>query len=317
MTKQYAQNKRNLKNSIKKFWISALILALFLLSLVLSNEISRYVMNGLSLSVKIIIPSVFPFLLITDLFIANIRLDNIGPLRRIFEVLFRISGNAVSAFICGLLCGFPIGAKMSLDLYKNGIISKCECERLMSFSNNASPAYVIFVVGVALRKSIIEGLLFYFIMLASAFLTGSIIGINKKQSNNKKIILGQKYSFTASVKQSTEVCINICGFITTFAIVCGLVKKIIRSDILCALIISFFEIGNACTFLSELCSFNNFLSFVITSFSISFSGISVISQTICIAGTQADISIRNHIKYKLLQGTLAAVISMLVFPFLY
>ena len=317
MTAAYVEKKNKATKSIRKILISSLIICLFLLSLLLSNEISRYVMNGLTLSVRVIIPSVFPFLLITDLFITNIRLDKFVPVRFFFEKAFKISGSAISTFLCGLLCGFPIGAKMSLDLYKNRIISKCECERLMSFSNNASPAYVICVVGMALRNSLTDGITLYLIMLLSAFFTGIIIGLKKNKSANKGFIIGQKYSFTDSVKQSTEVCINICGFITTFAIICGLVKMIVKSSMMCALLISFFEIGNACTYLSELRSFDPFISFVFTSFSISFSGISVISQTVCIASSHTDISMRNHIKYKILQGTLSAIISMIIFPIIY
>ena len=121
------------------------MILLFFTMLILSKEISTYALEGLDLAVKLILPSVFPFLLITDVLITSIRAEKVTVLHRAFERIFRISGEGIATFFCGILCGFPVGAKMSTELYKNGIISKCECERLMSFSNNASPAYVIFV----------------------------------------------------------------------------------------------------------------------------------------------------------------------------
>jgi len=313
MTDTYASKKYKIKKKIGNFLLGASVTVLFVISLLLSNEISVYFIDGLNLSIKVIIPSVFPFLLLTDLFITTVHLDKITPARNFFEKMFNISGNAISAFICGFLCGFPIGAKMSINFYKNGIISKCECERLMSFSNNASPAYVIFVIGLAFRGNIKDGILLYFIMAFSAFLTGLIIGISKKKTNNKGFIIKQNYSFVSSIRQSADVCINICSFICTFAIICGLTKKFICNKLVCALVISLFEIGNASVYLSKLCNDLRLLSFVLTSFAISFSGISVIAQTICISGTNNTLSVFNHVKYKFIQGIISAFLAFLFF----
>lgn len=313
MTDTCNNKKYEIKKRIIKFCLSLTVIIMFIIALLLSNEISVYFTEGLNLSLKVIIPSVFPFLLLTDLFIATVRLDKITPAKILFERAFKISGNAISAFICGILCGFPIGAKMSIKLYNSGIISKCECERLMSFSNNASPAYVIFVIGLALRKNLQEGIVLYFIMLLSSVLTGIIIGASKLKSTKISVISEQNYSFAESIKQSSSACINICAFITTFAIICGLTKRIVKHRLVCAAVISLLEIGNASLFLSELYKTYPTLSFSLTSFAISFSGISVIAQTVCITDSIKNFSIFNHIKFKLLQGIISAVLSVPAF----
>ena len=304
---------------IRSIWKSALttgIILLFFTMLILSKEISTYALEGLDLAVKLILPSVFPFLLITDVLITSIRAEKVTLLHRAFERIFRISGEGIATFFCGILCGFPVGAKMSAELYKNGIISKCECERLMSFCNNASPAYVIFVVGLALRENIRDGIFLYFTMIISAVISGFIIGIKKEKQSNSCDINWQKYSFVNSIKHSCEVCINICAFITAFAIICGLIKKFIRNQLVCGAIISLLEIGNASRYLSELCISHPLYSFVLTSFAVSFSGISVISQAAYIIGSQSNISIAKHVKYKLLQGFISAMISLIIYPVL-
>ena len=316
MTETRAQKGTKLRANFKKTFITLLIAGLFIVFLFLSGEISGYVISGLNLSVKVIVPSVFPFLLITDLFIGSVGTKSASFINRCFERLFNISGRGAVVFMCGILCGFPIGAKMSLELYTNGIISKCECERLMSFANNASPAYVIFVVGAALRDNIFEGIALYLITVVSAILTGLIIGINKNKTDNAGFITKQNYIFTKSVKQSTEICITICGFITTFAIICGLCKKFIKHNISLALLVSFLEIGNASVHLSELYNCDGFLSFALSSFSISFSGICVISQTASLIDSEYKISMLKHTGYKLLQGIISMLLSMAIFPFL-
>ena len=310
--------KRNNKliRSAKGTILFIFLLSLFFIMLLFSNEISTYVLDGLRLSVKVILPSVFPFLLISDVLISSSRFGKVHFLKNLFERIFNVCGEALCAFLCGILCGFPIGAKMSLELYNNGIISKCECERLMSFANNASPAYVIFVVGIALRGSVRDGILLYLIMIFSSLATGYFIGVNKKKSHNTNFILWQNYSFTNSIKSSATVCINICAFITTFAIICGLIKKLIKKTVACALIMSFLEIGNASLYLSELCISHPFYSFVMTAFALSFSGVSVIAQSTSLIGAGNDISIKKHVIYKLLQGAIATLFSASLFPFL-
>ena len=45
--------------------------------------------------------------------------------------------------LLGLLCGYPMGARISSELYANHSISKNECQYLLSFSCNASPAFLL------------------------------------------------------------------------------------------------------------------------------------------------------------------------------
>ena len=295
---------------------SLAVIAIFLLMLIMSGDISSYVKEGLNLSIGVIIPSVFPFLLITDIFITSIRIEKIPLIRRIFERIFKISGYAAAVFLCGILCGFPIGAKLSVDLYENGIISKCECERLMSFCNNPSPVYVIFVVGLGLRRNLAHGFYLYTVSIISSSITGWLIGISKAKTNIIHNIRWQNYNFAKSIKQSSDICINICAFVTTFAIACGLIKKFVTNPLISGIFISFFEISNATSYLSELCICAPIYSFIMTAFSLSFSGISVITQTACISASRNDLSIINHIKYKLLQGAISIITSLVFIPFI-
>ena len=67
--------------------------------------------------------------------------------------VFGINGNGASAFILGVLCGYPIGAKTAVDLYKNSYISKKEAENLICFSNNSGPLFIIGALGIGMLSS--------------------------------------------------------------------------------------------------------------------------------------------------------------------
>ena len=43
----------------------------------------------------------------------------------------------------GWLSGYPIGAKIAVNLRNNNICSKEDCERLLSFTNNSGPAFYL------------------------------------------------------------------------------------------------------------------------------------------------------------------------------
>lgn len=281
---------------------------IFLTAIFFSDELADYVAAGLSISARVIIPSVFPFLLLTDLAMRYIRFERIGGIRRIFEKLFRINGAALPVFVCGILCGFPLGAKLALTMYENGKISKCECERLMVFANNASPGYVICAVGIGMRGNLKDGVLLYISAVLSSILTGILLGVNKDKSDISHFISWQKYSFTKSVTSAVGVCLNICGFVTVFSIAVGVVNELIKSEIIRMLIIPFMEIGNAALYLSDLYVAPAWITLALTAFSTSFSGLCVCAQTLSLINEKKDISMAAYIPRKLLQGFIAALL---------
>ena len=126
-------------------------LALLSLILMLRNSgiAIEYLKNGLGLCAKNVIPSLFPFMVLSELIVAFGAGDMISSvIGRPVGKIFGISGKGSTAFILGAVCGFPIGARTALRLYDSGAISKRDCELLLTFTNNPSGACVIISVGV-------------------------------------------------------------------------------------------------------------------------------------------------------------------------
>lgn len=312
--------KRNNKNLILKvnfkaeivFFLVSLSIFVFALTLsaLLAPMISEGVRSGILFCFSVIIPSIFPFMILADLLVFFMHFEKIKFLRGLFSRLFKINGYAISVFLIGLISGFPIGAKLSRELYISGKISKNECERLIGISNNASPAFVISGVGYGLFGSLKLGLLLYFISIISSAFAGLITARFAKNEFEIEYNAISSFSFTESVKSATRACINICGFICFFSVIIHFINQSLKNELLVAFLSSFLEIGNAAKFISSV-SLPELIKLPLLSFAIGFSGLSVHFQSKSIL-SDTDISMNKYYLMKLLSATLSAAIMLLI-----
>ncbi len=111
------------------------------------SEFIAYAFDGLSNWATNMIPTLFPFMMLSSIMI-YCGLDRtltamLGP---VLKPIFKCSTNALYAILMGFLCGFPMGAKVTCDLYHNQRISKQEANLLLGFCNNIGPAYFLGII---------------------------------------------------------------------------------------------------------------------------------------------------------------------------
>ena len=133
-------------NFKKNFW--SILFANFILGLILfSNSNLEAAKNGLSLWANSVVPSLFPFFIGTELLY---RTNFVAILGKVFtkfmRPIFNIPGEGAIAFILGNLSGYPIGAKLACNLLENKQCTKIEAERIIAFTNNSSPLFIIVTV---------------------------------------------------------------------------------------------------------------------------------------------------------------------------
>ena len=280
-----------------------------------SPLISEGVRSALSFCFEVILPSAFPFMILSDLMLFLLRFEKITSLRALFSKLFKINGSAITVFLTGLISGFPIAAKLSRELYISGKISKDECERLIGFSNNPSPAFVISGIGAGLLGSLKIGAFLYLISVFSSIATGIIFARFAVCENQMEYEEIHSFSFVNSVKIATKACVNICGFITFFSVVITLFRIFIKNDLALALISSFLEVGNASRLITSL-KLEYSLLFPLLSFAISFSGLSVHFQSKSLL-SDTDISFNKYYIMKFISAVISAFISFLTLSFIF
>lgn len=281
---------------------------IFILSITFASDMEEFVKVGLKLCFTSIIGTVFPFLILTDLLFCFSDFSNIKTFKSAFEWLFKINGAGLRAFIAGIVCGFPLGVKVANDLYTSGFISREECERLICFSNNTGPAFVIFAIGAGMRGNIKDGIILYLSMLLSAVVTGVLLGISKKCTKNTAVISANDYNFVLSIKNAATNTLYICSFIAFFSVVTGLLKSFLPTRLFIP-ILPFLEVANAASMLSRLKSAPT-LSLTVTSFAISFSGISVMMQAKSFLNK--EIKTKKYIPAKILQGCISMLFTYLL-----
>ena len=100
--------------------------------------------NGLSLWLFTIIPTLLPFMIITNILVQINGDEYISSLLSpVTKRLLHISTSANYALIIGILCGYPMGAKAVSDLVSHNKITRKEGQYLLCFCNNASPMFII------------------------------------------------------------------------------------------------------------------------------------------------------------------------------
>lgn len=135
----------------KKIFILA-VFAFFIVLLYFPSEALEGSSNGLLLWFHTVLPTLLPFIILTNFII---KLDAVHLLCRFAEPickkLFSIGTYGCYALITGLLCGYPMGAKITADLIRENKLSTQEGNYLLGICNNASP---MFFIGYVITQSL-------------------------------------------------------------------------------------------------------------------------------------------------------------------
>ena len=194
-----------------------------------SDQVISSCRYALSLCCELIIPSLFPFFLIS---ILMNRLGLPGMLGRLVaplsRLVFGVSGAGGTAFVMGLCGGYPLGAAYIADMYECGGISRDEGERLLGFCNNSGPAFLVGAIGTGLFSSVKAGLFLYMTHILAAALTGlvlrALLGAETEPEWHVKGCSPAAFSlaFTETVKQAVVSVLNVCGYVICFTVLVGL-----------------------------------------------------------------------------------------------
>ena len=144
------------------------ICLLFVFLLSFPKEALAGAREGLGLWLDTLLPTLLPFLILTGLLLHTDGITKIvQPITPFFKVFTGLSGEGAYVFLLGLLCGYPMGAKLTSDLYYAGKISRQEAEYLLTFCSNPSPAFLATYVGqICLEGKVPAGFLAGLLLLS-------------------------------------------------------------------------------------------------------------------------------------------------------
>ena len=159
-----AINIKSIK-TIKVIYLKSLVLPLvcitFILMLIIFSDTAvKSAGSGLNLWFNVVFPSLFPFFVASEILYRTGFIKAIGILLEpIMRPLFNVPGCGSFAFAMGITSGYPVGAKITASMREEKLLSKTESERLLSFTNNSGPLFIIGAVAVGMFKMPELGLL--------------------------------------------------------------------------------------------------------------------------------------------------------------
>ena len=130
----------NFKKNFFTFLFASFIICLILFS----NSNLQAAKNGLNLWATSVVPSLFPFFIGTELLYRTNFVNILGKLfTKFMRPVFNVPGESAIALILGNLSGYPVGAKLACNLLENKQCTKVEAERIISFTNNSGPLFIV------------------------------------------------------------------------------------------------------------------------------------------------------------------------------
>ena len=265
--------------------------------------------RALSLCAGTVIPSLFPFLVISGLLIALGFGEWLSPyLSGLMTPLFRLPGQASGPLLLGLVGGYPIGARTAAELYGQGLLTKEEAERLLTFCNNSNPVFLISVLGAGVFGSVRAGVWLWLIHLLSALLTGLLFrgGPQPARRREPQAVPCRTVSLPAalvsSVRSAANGMLSVCAFVTLFYVLISPLAE--RSGLLPTALVGLVELFS----LTPLLKPDTF-GFVLAAACVGWGGLSVLCQTAAVLdGT--GLRLAPCVWGKLLQALLSAALAL-------
>lgn len=208
------------------------LMSTFCFVLVLRNADAaiEYMGRGLTLCARTVIPSLFPFMVISELLVSSGAGEAFGRLfSRLMRWLFGLSGAGASAVFLGSMCGFPIGARTAAALLDRNAISKSECEHLLTFTNNPSSAFLITAVGTSMYGNRHLGMVLYGTVLGCGFLVGFLAKFFLRRAEEpgehphfpSGLHIGGVETFTRAVSGAATGMLTVCAYVIFFSALTG------------------------------------------------------------------------------------------------
>lgn len=315
-----------MREKIENVLIVVVLSVFFVLLFVFSKDISFSIIFSISIWKDNLLPSLFPFFVMSDLLLAYGFVDIISFfLGAIMTKWFYLPKDAAFAFFVSLFSGFPSGSKYVNDLLNAKKISIEDANYLIMFTHFANPFFIVTTIGLFLLSNVKAG----YIILISHILSNIIVAFIFRK---KKVILNNDNNYkkafylsspdkpfitilTSSIFKSFKTLVNMLGIIMIFLMITTIIKKIIPlTGITNGLLSGFLEMTQGVKYISNL-DISLPIKASILSMIVSFSGLSVHFQVKSIID-ETDIKYSNFLKARVVQSFISFFLTLAIFKIL-
>jgi len=337
------RNKISFFSKIKRYKNQIfLCLFLFVISvffIINSSKYSSILIDGILLYGTKILPGLFPFFFITKIMSSfDILFSFCGHFKFLTKLLFNTPAISFYIFFMSIISGYPMGAKLTTEFYEKGLITKTDAEKILSFCSTSGPMFVIGTVGAGFLKSTTLGLLIFAVHIISSIINGIIFSRIKNkniETENKAIISPKKTQINTNTLSLEEIMYStiksvliVGGYIVLFYV---LIEVLLDLNIFYPLIklLTLLGLNNleAMGIISGIVEITKGLSilnnsqniklvFILTNGLISFSGISILIQSLKLLNKikiNKKLFLLQKITHSIISSAISYLISFIIF----
>lgn len=317
----------------RRFSIITMLFIFLALLTIYPKESINAAVEGINLWIFVVMPSLFPFFIISDLLISLKIPENIA---RLFaptaKILFDTSGYGAYVFIMSIFSGYPSGAKITSELIADNKITSREGQKILAFSSTSGPLFIIGAVGAGMLKSIEAGYIIFICHIFGAIINGILFRFLNRNSIKENTTFSLNDNRPSSniiqkaIVNSLYTSGLVGGYIIIFSVIIALLDKIAFYSTITSILETFLpssissfpgilfktslEISNGCKIISTL-PYNFEFKLIISSFIIAFSGFSIIGQAASLI-SKTKINLKTYIIGKLSHGIISSLLCYLL-----
>lgn len=267
-----------------------------------SKTASTAAQDGIRLCLNNVVPSLFPFFILSGLVMDALWGQNL-QLLTVFGRIFHLPEGAETLLIPAFLGGYPVGAQSVAVAFRNHQIEKEEAHRLLAFCSNPGPAFIFGILSNCFDNPKI-----IWAVWGTQILSAILLSALYPRKQQKALIPSKEpRSISQILTETIGIMAQICGWVILFRIIIAFEERwffwlfpkewqVILSGIM--------ELTNGCCRLNLLN--NPELKFMICCGMLSFGGICVSMQVSAIMG---DLSFLCYLHGQLLQCLLSVIIA--------
>ncbi len=310
--------------------IMAVLLSIAFFILTESKAVMEAVLFSFQIWKNNIFPSLFPFFLLSELFIQYGFVEFLGELLKpIMNRIFRISNHTAFIFVMSIISGFPSNAKYTKALLDEHKINEKEATKILTFTHFSNPLFILGTVSITFLGNREIG----FLILFCHYITNLILGLLfrnyypspknechisiKKAINHMTLVrMRKKESFpmilSNALNHTIQTLLFILGVTTTFLIVTTLVNQhIVLPSFYQSILNGFFEMTQGLKYVSLL-NIPLKIKGILTVMILSFGGLSVHMQLIGIL-SKSRIKYFPYLTARILHATIASILFFFLF----
>ena len=263
-----------MKEKINKL-INILIIIFASLGFIYSSIVSKSLNESIIFIYKIIIPSLFPFMIFINFILYSDAINMLAKLLKPISKIFKLSSYGLICVIASLLGGYPYSAILVTSFIKNNKISYTEGDRIIKYTFFPSFSFLF----LALYKIDNQTIYIILSLYIASFL---LLFISSFKKENKEILITNKENkidiFFNVMDSSFKAIFTISFCIIFFSFISSFLYIFIKNEKIVLFISGLLEFSKgSITFINI--SNKSLLDYILLNIIISFSSFSIIFQS--------------------------------------